>query len=421
MGQTPEKQQELYENFWHPMEQNFGQLAYQTEFDSFIRHFLSFKLGEVPRLDHIYSAFKEWYEGQIENGHTVAHIMDELRLFASYYCKMALGQEPDSELKKAFGDLVELKASVAYPMLLEWYDDYQKGLWSREDFAEALRLTESYVWRRAVCGLATNSLNKTFLIFNRNLDKNAYLENVKANYLLVGTYKRFPKDEEFARELKTRNLYINRAKYWIRRLENFAHKEPINLADYTIEHIMPQNKNVPGAWRKELGEEWERVYGQWLHTLGNLTLTGYNPEYSDHPFQKKRDMPGGLAESHLFLNKGLESTQVWNEDAIKARAEILAKRALKVWQLPQLNSEILEKYKPKRPDAPAYSLADHPNLGLPAIKPLFEAIRKEIIALEPNIITEEFLKLYVAYKAETNFVNIYPQTTALRLILNMEF
>ncbi len=132
----------------------------------------------------------------------------------------------------------------------------------------------------------------------------------------------------------------------------------MQVDEYTIEHIMPQNENLSTAWKTELGMEWKRIHETWLHTLGNLTLTGYNSEYSDRPFTEKRDMPGGFKESPLKLNKGLGQLDQWNEDTIKERAGRLAEIALKVWAVPKLANDILEAYKPKAVTS-GYSIEDH--------------------------------------------------------------
>ena len=158
-----------------------------------------------------------------------------------------------------------------------------------------------------------------------------------------------------------------------------------------------------------------------MHTLGNLTLTGYNTEYSDRPFAEKRDMIGGFGKSPLKLNEGLGACKVWNEDAIKTRAERLAAMATNVWSIPLLSTEVLASYHPQGKEAAGYTVDDHSQLamGLP-MRDLFDAFRKEVLALD-QCITEEFLKLYVAYKSETNFVDVVPQKRRLRLSLNMRF
>lgn len=193
------------------------------------------------------------------------------------------------------------------------------------------------------------------------------------------------------------------------------------MDEYSIEHILPQNPNLPTAWQQVLGADWQRVQQQWLHTLGNLTLTGYNAEYSDRPFVEKRDMTGGFKQSPLKLNADLGQLNVWNETAIQERAGRLADMALTVWAAPRLDVATLIAYQPnKAPPSGGYRIEDHPYLLAPALRALFETFRKQVLALDPCV-GEEFLKLYVAYKAETNFVDVVPQARRLQLSLNMPF
>ena len=230
---------------------------------------------------------------------------------------------------------------------------------------------------------------------------------------------RFPSDEEFIRKIKERDLYnFNRRSYWLRRFENAGNKERVYVNDYTIEHIMPQNGINSEAWIAELGEDYERVHEQYLHTLGNLTLTGYNSEYSDHAFSRKRDMAGGFSESNLRVNKGISQEETWNEAAINRRASRLASEALTVWTSPKLSPEILESYQKPKKEKPQYSIEDHPLLLVEETRILFEATSKAIKALD-ECVTEEILKYYIAYKAETNFADIEPRSKRLMVALNI--
>ena len=334
-----------------------------------------------------------------------------------------LGAEPDPELKLAFHDLRELKVDVAYPFLLELYHDYATGGLSGADFVAAVRLVEAYVFRRSICAIPTNSLNKTFATFTKTLKKDRYLESIQALLLGLPSYRRFPTDDEFRRDLQTRDLYnFPRRSYWLRRLENHERKERVPVDEYTIEHILPQNENLSAAWKLALGAEWERIQQTWLHTLGNLTLTGYNSEYSDRTFTEKRDkQPGGFKESPLKLNQGLGQLDHWNEDTIKTRADKLAGMALDVWIAPKLAADVLATYKPAPTPSPSgYTIDEHPHLLTGPLKEVFEAFRKEVLALDPCV-TEEFLKKYVAYKTETNFVDVEPQAKRLLVTFNVTF
>jgi uncharacterized protein with ParB-like and HNH nuclease domain/predicted transport protein len=423
MGLEPKHQTTLYEGHWRPMELGFGQESYGAYFDAFMRHYLTVKTGDIPNVRAVYEAFKTYARQPAVAAAGVDSLVADVRAYAGYFCAMALNRETDKALAEAFGDLRDLKVEVAYPLLLELYSDYATDILSRDDFISALRLIESYVFRRAICAIPTNSLNKTFATFGRSLKKDRYLESVVATFLLLPSYRRFPNDEEFKRELVVRDMYnLPRRSYWLRRLENYGRKERVIVDEYTIEHIMPQNGNLSEAWRSELGTGWRRIHEAKLHTLGNLTLTGYNSEYSDKPFTEKRDMKGGFRQSPLHLNKGLGSLERWDEAAIDARAATLSETASSVWQHPTLDDGVLAEYRPKASQQESkYGLEDHPHLGAGRpMRTLFESLRVELLALDANMM-EEILKLYIAYKAETNVVDVVPQANRLRLSINMPF
>ncbi len=421
MGLQPEIQTRLYEQYWRPMEMDFGQEAYGTHFDGFMRHYLTVKTGDIPNVSEVYSAFKVHSRTSDVAGQGVEALVKDIRNFSKYFCAMALGGEIDNDLKIAFQDLRELKVDVAYPFLLDLYSDYQSGLLVKDDFVSIVRLVESYVFRRAICNIPTNSMNKTFATFMKGVRKDKYLESVKAHFLSLPSYRRFPNEEEFRRDIQTRDLYNFRSRsYWLRRLENFGRKERVPVDEYTIEHILPQNENLSQVWQRELGSEWRTIQQTYLHTLGNLTLTGYNSEYSDKSFKDKCEMKGGFKESPLRLNSGIGNLDKWNEDSIKTRAQRLASEASLVWHSPSLPANVLSEYKTESAPRATYTIDDHPHLETGPMRDLFEEFRKAVLSLDPCI-SEEFLKLYVAYKAETNFVDVVPQSKRLRLSLNILF
>ncbi|WP_431841599.1 GmrSD restriction endonuclease domain-containing protein [Calidifontibacter indicus] len=351
-------------------------------------------------------------------GETIESLVIELRQYARRYCAMALGTEPDPQLQRAFKDLDQIKADVVYPFLLEVYTDYELGTLSREDVLNVVELVTSYIFRRAVCRIPANSLNKTFAGFTSAVRKDRYLDSVKAHFLSMKSYRRFPTDEEFRDALRSSDLYnFRRRSYFLRLLENHGRKEHVTIEDYTIEHIMPQNDNLSAAWQAELGDDWQEVQAKYLHTLGNLTLTGYNSEYSDHPFAKKRDMEGGFKDSPLRLNKGLGQLVSWDAREIRNRAIRLAEDAHQIWAMPHLSAETLKEFEEKRAESD-FSIEDHPHLLPQARRALFDKFTAEVLALDPGI-TQQFLKLYVAFKAETNFVDVVPQKARMRLSLNI--
>lgn len=427
MGLDIKNQSYLYEHFWRPMEIDFGQEAYTSDFDGFMRHYLTVKTGRIPRINEVYESFKEYATSMQFKNNNMSMIVEDIRKFSKYFCNMTLKQEPDKDLQLAFNDIKELRVDVAYPMLLEVYNDYASGVLAKNDFVEIIRLIEAYVFRRNICSIPTNSLNKTFSTFMKSVDRMRYVESVKAHFILLPSYRRFPNDFEFGKELQTRDVYnIPRRSYWFKKIENHNRKEQVEVDQYTIEHIMPQNPNLSDEWKETIGSEWKRVQETWLHTIGNLTLTGYNSEYSDKPFIMKRDMENGFRDSPIKFNQSLRNVERWDENAIKERAKKLSVIALRVWASPKLSDDVLTIYRPDSKVKSAYSINDYPYLSptnnsfVKEVRELFDALRKNILAID-SVVSEEYLKLYIAFKAETNFVDVVPQAKRLRLSLNMPF
>lgn len=260
-------------------------------------------------------------------------------------------------------------------------------------------------------------MNKTFANLSREINLENYLESVQLAFVQKDAYKRFPDDEEFRREFVVKDIYSFRNRnYLLRKLENHDRtKELVNPENYTIEHIMPQNPQLSPQWQVELGTSWQEIQGKYLHTIGNLTLTGYNSEYSDRPFLEKRDMKDGFADSPLRLNRMLAKLDSWNETEIKNRAEVLANWAVKIWAIPAVE---IDSQNSSTSAILPNNYEDY--LQQEKISDLFETIQKRILNLDASV-TEEFKKYYIAYKTSNNFVDIYPQKSRLRLILNLSF
>ncbi|MBG6059906.1 uncharacterized protein with ParB-like and HNH nuclease domain [Cryobacterium sp. MP_M5] len=403
MDLPPKAQEKLYSAYWRPMELEFAG-ADETQFDEFVRHFLTVKTGSIPRLGDIYEAFKDYSTSLASDDDTIDPLVIELREYARRYCAIALGNDPDPKLREAFKDLDQIKADVVYPLLLEAYSDLDLGTITRDELLEIVQMVTSYVFRRAVCRVPTNSLNKTFAGFGAAVRKDRYVESVKAHFLSLTSYRAFPTDDEFRAALQSTDLYnFRRRSYFLRMLENYGRKERVTIEDYTIEHILPQNENLSAVWKADLGADWQDVQHTYLHTLGNLTLTGYNSEYSDHPFVKKRDMDGGFKDSPLRLNRGLGQLEGWNATEIEHRAKRLAEDASRIWTRPELPTDVIAEFQQTRQES-GFSIADHPYLLSSARRKLFDRLSAETLSLD-SLITRTFLKLYVAFKAETNFLD----------------
>ncbi|GAA8117572.1 DUF262 and DUF1524 domain-containing protein [Helicobacter pylori] len=417
METEDEKQEDFYNQYWRAMEENFKQSEKQSKredlFNKFVRHYLTIKIGKIPNEKRVYEAFKDY---QQKEGIEIEDLLKDLQKYCGYFCQIAFKKEADKDLNKALSFLVDLEMDVVYPLLLELYSDYKDGVLSKQDFIPIIYLTESYICRRAVCGIPSNGLNKFFPSFTKKIDKKQYLKSVEEHFGSLTGNQKFPNDFEFKDSFITKELYgrnktkKKKTKYFLERLENFDTKEPVNTQECTIEHIMPQTLNL--EWERDLGENFQAIHEKYLNTIGNLTLTGYNEKYSNNSFQEKRDMEKGFKQSPLRLNQSLRDLEVFGEEEIKKRANDLADLALKIWTYPKLDAETLEKYKSKY-DLSSYKFGSHS-------KELFDILSKEIKALDERI-TKKFMKHYITYKHDTIFASIAPLKSELNLNLKMDF
>lgn len=340
MDLTPEKQTRLYKTYWKSMEELFGEDIYKNDvnkFDYFIRDFLTLKsdTGYICKINNVYENFKRYY---LDNNCEKFAVLKDLFTYAKYYACIDLLQENDDELKLYWQEFKKLDSHVVYPFLLKLYDDYSRQILIKEDFKKILQVVISYLWRRAICEIPTNSLSKTFATLYQAVDKDDYVNSVIKAFVFKSSYKRFPSDYEVREKLQTKDIYHFRLrKYLLEALENYYHKEPIDLntANYTIEHIMPQNIEHNLSWQQMLGEDWQEVHSLYLHTLGNLTITGYNAEMSNKSFGEKVNGESGFKHSHLKLNESIVQCDVWNKKAIQRRTNILTDIILKIWKYPE--------------------------------------------------------------------------------------
>ncbi|GAA9328134.1 DUF262 and DUF1524 domain-containing protein [Helicobacter pylori] len=411
-----EKQEGFYNKYWRAMEEDFKQSKRENLFNKFVRHYLTIKTREIPNINKVYVAFKDYRQ---KEGIGIEDLLKDLQKYCGYFCQIVFKKEDDKDLNKALGFLVDLEMDVIYPLLLELYSDYSEGVLSQKDFISIIYLIESYLLRRAVCGLGTNSLNKIFPFVTKKINKVQYLENIKVHFGSLTEKQRFPDNDEFKKLFITKKFYgSNKIEYILERLENFERKERVYTHEYTIEHIMPQT--LTEEWERDLGENFQEIHDKYLHTIGNLTLTGYNNKYSNKSFKEKQGMEKGFKDSPLRLNQGLRDLESFGEEEIKKRANDLADLALKIWTYPNLDAETLEKYKPKKDkkekkvyDLSSYKFGSHS-------RELFDILSKEIKALDEKIV-ENFNQDYISYKFSKNFVDIVVQTKDLKLYLNMKF
>ncbi len=417
MGLEPSEQTYVYEHLWRPLEQLFIYETQGTVMDAFFRHYLTMKISRIPKQGRVYEEFK-LYNLNCEFG-TIRELCQDLLEYAKYYTNIVFKRNTDTDLKKLYEDIIDLRMEVSYPFLLKIHHDCVEGLITSDELKKILKLCISYVLRRAICEIPTNSMNKTFATLKNYIRPDDYLNSVKAFFVMQDTYKEFPDNDKFEGAFESRDIYNMRARnYILSRLENFENKAPIIIENYTIEHIMPQNKNLSSEWQADLGAEWQEVQKKYLHTIGNLTLTAYNSEMSDRPFLEKMDMPGGFKESALRLNKYVVLQNKWNEKYIQERANELAKKAESIWPYPTLTAAELAPYQVEEKTVQKYSLETYDMNAFTRI--LFESLDKRIMNLSPAV-KKEYKKLYVAYKLDTNFVDIVFQKQRLRISINMKF
>lgn len=431
MGQEIKLQKDIYERYWFPMEQSYsdeneqltvfsGKSYNNTLFDSFLRDYLSVKTGIIPRIDCVYHSFKNYAISGKSPG-DIVELAKDIFKFSNYYVNMVLHKEPDLNLKKAFKDIGKLKVFVSYPFLLSVYNDYKECIITKDEFIQIVNLVENYVFRRSICGIPTNSMNKTFTTLYKLINKNEYLESLKAAFQLMDSYKRFPSDSEFEREIMNKDVYNFRNKnYLLSKLENYKRKEFVNVDNYTIEHIMPQNSKLSKEWKQMIGDSWKEVQNKYLHTLGNLTLTGYNSELSDKPFLEKKTMEGGFDDSPIRLNDFLKKVDVWNAENIEIRAKELSEKAKQIWFAPNLSEDVLDKYTTEERTTTVYTINQYDYLKGDMLN-LYIELRNRILKIDPSVVREEYKKLYIAFKSYTNFVDIVPQKSRLKLQLNIDY
>lgn len=319
------RQQELYESAWFPMQERLkGQL------DGFFWRFLM-KDGGLIAWDDTYNEFKILVEEKKKLESTqIPDFLTELRDYSSVYARLLWPSkyEMNPELQTHMARLNSWEVEVSYPFLLNILKVYMDGSISDLDVKAIMSMIESFVVRRIICGVPTNRLRHVFANMSEKVVLPDYVSNAR-EYLLQNEW---PGDEEFRTKFQTARVYLHtrlaRTRFILNSLEqSFEHKEPIPIDEkVTIEHIMPQTLNEP--WRAMIGGPVNEIHDQWLHTIGNLTLTGYNPDMGNQPFEEKKKV---FATSHYELNRSVASCAVWNEQSIKDRGVFLAERAVRIW------------------------------------------------------------------------------------------
>lgn len=348
MSLAPAEQDDLYTRYWNPIEES-------TKYDpsSFVRDYLTMKQGKIGRIDKIYFIFKEYAENEKTSR---AELLEEMHHYAKIYSQIDNANMGVDKLNRKLNQVRTLDSTVAYPFYMAFFDYAEKNSLSDEEKYRVLDIVESYWARRIICNLPSNALNKVFATLHRDVINNLSkaVEGTAPTYtdvliyllLKKGRSSVFPKDDEVKEDFATRQVYkmpTNLRMFILERMENRDSKEchdvvkQLTEKTISIEHIMPQT--LSDKWKDALGEEWERIHQQYLHTMANLTLTGYNSQYSNLTFIEKRDMEKGFNDSAFRLNNYVKSCSQWTETEMKQRQHDLLEVFMRLWPMPSTTFE----------------------------------------------------------------------------------
>jgi uncharacterized protein with ParB-like and HNH nuclease domain len=315
-------QEDMHTKYWLPMQEALGE-----QLTEFIRHYLIGQDGSFLRGDSVYFRLKE----RLGGGDAVELLQTLHRAALNYERLLSPKVEPERELSESLAALGRLDVTTVYPFLLRCYDDLVSGRLSADEFSSVVHVIENYVVRRFVCFIPTNQFNKIFPGLYNQIRREAH-SSILAGVKSILSGRGYPKDVEFRKALVENGLYGSgdrqaKIRFILERIErHLAGKEPPRLETVSVEHVMPQTLTV--FWRDHLGEDWETAHALWLHTLGNLTLTGYNSEMSNDDFSAKRQR---LVDGTLHLNKLFSKFDSWRAADIRARAETLVEPVLSIW------------------------------------------------------------------------------------------
>ncbi|MFO1159326.1 MAG: DUF262 and DUF1524 domain-containing protein [Reyranellaceae bacterium] len=418
----PEKEQtDLYENYWSKIEALFD--GAERIFDSFVRDFIALRVqsSKQEKADEIYFAFRREFADIGSKKESLAQFLIELLRFARYHAAFSIGTERWLQLHEPLARLRRL-VDVPAIVIMRLFDCHDRlNTLDAKDFSKAIGLLESYVFRRAICGEQTRGYWQVFANLAYRIDLESPLESLHVRLALLPETYAFPKDEDFRKALEERDIYHMRVCFeLLDNLENRESKERSDTSKYSIEHIMPQNENLSPAWRKRLGADWQRVQREWLHRLGNLTLTGYNSTYSDRPFEEKKTVKGGFSESSVRLNKYVREQDEWTEKEIERRGKELAKRALALWPALTVDKELVDRAR----EAEIRETAQKHDVSRVSMSPtaraLFDVLRKGVRGLDADIF-EIAERKSVSYHGPSFFLEVLPRKKGIGLLLPLEF
>jgi uncharacterized protein with ParB-like and HNH nuclease domain len=349
MDRPHKLQEQLYTKYWAAIENNTREPEKgESKLSEFVRDYLTMNTRTIPNKDRVFETFKQHYT--FENEQQLRERLADITALSRYYQTfLNPATEPDAAIAEHLRGIHSMQVTVAFPFLLEVAHDYAQKRISRETFLRVLAIVESYVWRRFICDLPTNALNKVFSTLYKDLnadDANDYAPSLERALVRRKGKHRFPSDEEIARELEMKDMYKikpDNRMYFLERLENHGERIKTQVEDsefVTVEHIFPQKPTR--EWERALGTELDEMKAR-VNTAANLTFSAFNASLSNRSFPHKRDLkPGGYAESTLRIDKFLATLETWNMDALRRRHEWIVKRFVSIWQYPYHAAEAIQ-------------------------------------------------------------------------------
>lgn len=322
----------IYNDVWYPVQKRFEKSAGKNYLEELTNAFWYYLRKDGHQA---YIIYNQIYQGIKERNDPckvdLLVSLDDLLRFAEYYRRFRFHEEePNIQLKNWFSRFQRLDFTTSYPFLLNLYDNYIRGALSLEELEAMLLIVESYFVRRLFVGIPTNALNKVFNTIYRQIDRNNPVDSLKETLNGYSGSQIWPDNDQFYKSVLERPIYsssrADRTKLILESLEKAQTKEHVETKELTVEHILPQK--LTEEWRNVLRDGAEEKHNKWLHTIGNLTLTAYNPELNNKPFIEKQKF---LRDSNLSLNKYFRSVEIWDIDEIKERGANLANLALEIW------------------------------------------------------------------------------------------
>ena len=334
-------QDELFENYWLPLEEKIGKnLA-----DYFITY-LDYKVPEKVTKKNAYEIFVKYYKTTFSNHED---ILKDLKVYSRYYAAfIGKTNEYGAPINKYLADFRAIDQSTLYVFLFDVFFDFENGKIDNETLLKVLSFFRSYSVRRIICEHPSNSLKGLYKTLYKRLFKdnngfNKYYETIYSFFKTSTTKDKLILDDEFKESLMHKSLYTKKkmCKFLLSTIENEKSNETLNTDDLSIEHILPQKENAV-QWKRMLGDKYAEIYNKYLHTLGNLTITGYNSELGTKSFSEKKEMIKSKSKAKI-LNKAILEVDSWDNNSIESRAEELANIALEIFKIEEAEVISIEK------------------------------------------------------------------------------